>query len=75
MSADDNDPLPDGVQVLEEPTPEMLAVAEKQTALAKQAGLTVERGIVIGDDLASPDDADIFAVGECAQHRGQVPGA
>jgi len=43
-------------------------------ALAKQAGLTIERGIVVGDDLASPDDADIYSVGECAQHRGQVYG-
>jgi nitrite reductase (NADH) large subunit len=43
-------------------------------ALAKQAGLTVERGIVVGDDLASPDDPDIYSVGECAQHRGQVYG-
>jgi nitrite reductase (NADH) large subunit len=43
-------------------------------ALAKQAGLTIERGIVVGDDLASPDDADIHSVGECAQHRGQVYG-
>jgi nitrite reductase (NADH) large subunit len=43
-------------------------------ALAKEAGLTVERGIVVGDDLASPDDPNIYAVGECAQHRGQVYG-
>jgi nitrite reductase (NADH) large subunit len=43
-------------------------------ALAKQAGLTVERGIMVGDDLASPDDPDIYSVGECAQHRGQVYG-
>jgi nitrite reductase (NADH) large subunit len=42
--------------------------------LAKQAGLTVERGIVVGDDLACPDDPDVYAIGECAQHRGQVYG-
>ena len=29
--------------------------------LAKEAGLTVERGIVVGDDLASPDDPVISA--------------
>ena len=43
-------------------------------ALAREAGLTVERGIVVGDDLRCPDDPAIFAIGECAQHRGQVYG-
>ncbi len=43
-------------------------------ALARGAGLTVARGIVVGDDLASPDDAAVFAVGECAEHRGRVYG-
>ncbi len=42
--------------------------------LAKQAGLTVKRGIVVGDDLACVDDPAVFAVGECAEHRGQVYG-
>jgi nitrite reductase (NADH) large subunit len=42
--------------------------------LARQAGLTVERGIVIGDDLATLDDERIYAIGECAQHRGRVYG-
>ncbi len=39
------------------------------TKLAREAGLEVERGIVIGDDLMTSDPS-IFAVGECAQHRG-----
>jgi nitrite reductase (NADH) large subunit len=43
-------------------------------ALAKGAGLGVERGILVGDDLACPDDPRIYAVGECAQHRGKVYG-
>ncbi|HEV8485906.1 MAG TPA: nitrite reductase large subunit NirB [Blastocatellia bacterium] len=43
-------------------------------ALAREAGLLVERGIVVGDDLKCVNDSDIFAVGECAQHRGQVYG-
>jgi nitrite reductase (NADH) large subunit len=43
-------------------------------ALARSAGLTVDRGIVVGDDLASPDDPRVYAVGECAQHRGKVYG-
>ena len=42
--------------------------------LAQEAGLAVERGIVIGDDLASPDDPDIYAIGECAEHNGQTYG-
>jgi len=41
--------------------------------LARQAGLEVRRGIVVGDDLASSDPA-VYAVGECAEHRGQVYG-
>jgi nitrite reductase (NADH) large subunit len=42
--------------------------------LAADAGLTVDRAIVVGDDLASPDDPDVLAIGECAQHRGRVYG-
>jgi len=38
-------------------------------ALAKEAGIAVNRGIVVDDRLqtAAPD---IFALGECAEHRG-----
>ena len=42
--------------------------------IAKDAGLTVERAIVVGDDLACVNDPSAFAIGECAQHRGQVYG-
>ena len=42
--------------------------------VARRAGLMVERGIVVGDDLACQNDPDVYAVGECAQHRGQVYG-
>jgi nitrite reductase (NADH) large subunit len=42
--------------------------------LARHAGLHVERGIVVGDDLATLDDERIYAIGECAQHRGRVYG-
>lgn len=42
--------------------------------LAVRAGLTVERAIVVDDQMRSIDDDDIYAVGECAQHRGQVYG-
>ena len=41
---------------------------------AESAGLTVERGIVVDDDMRYADDPTIFAVGECAQHRGMVYG-
>jgi NAD(P)H-dependent nitrite reductase large subunit len=43
-------------------------------ALAQQAGLRVNRGIVVGDDLACPDAPGVYAVGECAEHRGQLYG-
>lgn len=42
--------------------------------LARQAGLQVERGIVVQDDLACPCAPGIYALGECAQHRGQLYG-
>jgi nitrite reductase (NADH) large subunit len=37
--------------------------------LAKDAGISVNRGIVVDDQLQT-DAADIFALGECAEHRG-----
>jgi nitrite reductase (NADH) large subunit len=42
--------------------------------LARQAGLVVGRGIIVDDDLACQDVADIYALGECVQHRGQTYG-
>jgi len=42
--------------------------------LAARAGLTVERGIVVDDAMRALDEDDIFVVGECAQHRGEVYG-
>ncbi|MGA9519920.1 MAG: nitrite reductase large subunit NirB, partial [Myxococcaceae bacterium] len=44
------------------------------TELARAAGLRVERGVVVGDDLRTPDHPDIYALGECAQHRGRTYG-
>jgi nitrite reductase (NADH) large subunit len=43
------------------------------TELAKTAGLTVNRGIVVDDQLAT-SAPDIFAIGECAEHRGTCYG-
>jgi nitrite reductase (NADH) large subunit len=39
------------------------------TALAREAGIPVNRGIVVDDHLAT-GAPDIFALGECAEHRG-----
>lgn len=44
------------------------------TALARASGLTVERGIVVDDGLACANDPNVFAIGECAQHRGRLYG-
>ncbi len=41
--------------------------------LAKAAGLDVNRGIRVGDDMAT-SDPDIYSVGECVEHNGQVFG-
>src|SRR5262252_5540649 len=41
--------------------------------LARGAGLQVRRGIVVDDHMRT-SDADIFAVGECTEHRGQTFG-
>jgi NAD(P)H-nitrite reductase large subunit len=41
--------------------------------VAKEAGLYVDRAVVVDDQLRSSDPA-AFAVGECAQHRGKVYG-
>uniref|UniRef100_A0A455T9I1 Nitrite reductase [NAD(P)H] n=1 Tax=Thermogemmatispora argillosa TaxID=2045280 RepID=A0A455T9I1_9CHLR len=43
------------------------------TELARAAGLAVKRGIIIDDDLAC-SVPDIFALGECAEHRGRTYG-
>ena len=42
-------------------------------ALAAQAGIAVNRGIVVDDGLATSAPA-VFAIGECAEHRGQCYG-
>ena len=41
--------------------------------LARTADLDVNRGILVGDDMAT-SDPDIFAIGECIEHNGQVFG-
>ncbi len=44
------------------------------TALAESMRLHVDRGIVVGDTLQTTTDARIYAVGECAAHRGVAYG-
>lgn len=39
------------------------------TALAKEAGITVNRGIVVDDHMQTGTEG-IFSLGECAEHRG-----
>jgi nitrite reductase (NADH) large subunit len=41
--------------------------------LARLAKLDVNRGILVGDDMGT-SDPDIYAVGECIEHNGQVFG-
>ncbi|TYP84632.1 nitrite reductase large subunit NirB [Blastococcus xanthinilyticus] len=41
--------------------------------VAVRSGLEVQRAIVVDDQLRT-DDPDVYAIGECAQHRGEVYG-
>jgi nitrite reductase (NADH) large subunit len=52
----------------------VMAVGIKpNAALARDCGLAVNRGIVV-DDTMRTDDASVYAVGECAEHRGVAYG-
>ncbi|QPH52249.1 nitrite reductase large subunit NirB [Pontivivens ytuae] len=42
-------------------------------ALGREAGLAVNRGIVV-DDAMVTSDPDVLALGECVEHRGQLFG-
>lgn len=44
------------------------------TELAEQAGLLVNRGIVVNDTMQTVTDPRIWSVGECAAHRGTAYG-
>lgn len=46
---------------------------QPNVALAKQAGLEVNRGIVVNDYMET-SIPNIYALGECAEHRGMVYG-
>lgn len=52
----------------------VMAVGIRPNAwLGKEAGLTVNRGIVVDDQMRT-SDPDIFALGECVEHRGATYG-
>jgi len=48
----------------------MAAGIRPNTTLAESAGLHCQRGIVVSDTLQTATDPRIYAVGECAAHRG-----
>jgi nitrite reductase (NADH) large subunit len=52
----------------------MAAGIRPNTALAERAGLHVNRGIAVSDTLQTVTDARVYAVGECAAHRGVAYG-
>jgi nitrite reductase (NADH) large subunit len=60
--------LADGTQIEAEAIV-FAAGIRPNTALAKDAGLSVNRGVVV-DDALRTSAPDIFALGECAEHRG-----
>ena len=45
----------------------MCAGTVPEITLARSAGLPCGRGILVGNDLASPADPQVFAIGDCAQ--------
>ncbi len=56
---------------------ELLCIAagiRPNAEIARSAGLTVERAIVVDNHMRSVDDMHVYSVGECAQHRGMVYG-
>lgn len=52
----------------------LTAGGRPSTALARAAGLTVRRGVVVDDRLASIDDDRVHAIGDCAEHAGRSTG-
>jgi len=52
----------------------LTAGGRPSTALARGAGLEVNRAIVVDDHLASVTDPDIHAIGDCAEHGGRTTG-
>ena len=66
VKLDDGSELPADIVV-------MAVGIRPNSALAKNAGLAVSRGIVVDDRLVT-SDPDIQALGECVEHRGSCYG-
>jgi nitrite reductase (NADH) large subunit len=69
----------EGVWLMDHPLLEcdMVVVAagiRPNVDLAVTSGFTVERAIMVDDQMRTMDDPDVYAVGECVQHRGAVYG-
>jgi nitrite reductase (NADH) large subunit len=69
----------EGVWMMDHPLLEcdMVVVAagiRPNVDLAVTSGFTVERAIVVDDQMRTVEDPDVYAVGECVQHRGAVYG-
>ncbi|QFT68732.1 Nitrite reductase [NAD(P)H] [Labrenzia sp. THAF35] len=64
--------LDDGTEI--EASIIVMAVGIRPSAdLAREVGLDVNRGVLVGDDMRT-SDADIFSLGECVEHRGMCYG-
>ena len=66
VTLDDGERLNAGIVVV-------AAGVRAETRLAREAGIPVERGILV-DDAMRAGAPGVFAVGECAEHRGVVEG-
>jgi NAD(P)H-nitrite reductase large subunit len=65
----DNGATLDGVDLVV-----LTAGGRPSTALARGAGLSVGRGVVVDERLASVDDDRVHAIGDCAEHDGRGTG-
>jgi NAD(P)H-nitrite reductase large subunit len=52
----------------------LTAGGRPSTALARRAELMVRRGIVVNQALQSVTDADVHAIGDCAEYRSRTTG-
>ncbi|MBV8068952.1 MAG: NAD(P)/FAD-dependent oxidoreductase [Acidobacteriaceae bacterium] len=52
----------------------MAAGIKANAEIGRRSGLQVQRAIVVDNQMRSVTDPNIYAVGECAQHRGHVYG-
>jgi assimilatory nitrate reductase electron transfer subunit len=65
--------LDDG-RVLDDDLLVLCCGARPRAELARSAGLAVGAGVIVDDQLRSVTDPAIFAIGECAEHRGRTHG-